>query len=66
MIELIHEHVTIDFAATWSARISDINHIFRNTADARLQSISSVIERSQTAWDKALSKLLTALEKAEG
>ena len=62
MIELVHENVTIDFAAQWSNKIGDINHFFRKTADAKSEAIASMIQKNQKVWNKSMDKLVQALD----
>ena len=65
MIELCHENVTIDFAAQWSNKLSDINHFFRGRADAKEESIASTIQKNQKIWAKTMDKLIAALEELD-
>ncbi|MBE6724838.1 MAG: hypothetical protein E7576_06520 [Ruminococcaceae bacterium] len=62
MIELVHENVTIDFAAQWSNKLGDINHFFRKCADAGNEAIASTLQKNQKVWDKSMSKLVSSLE----
>ena len=65
MIELVHENVNIDFACQWSNKIGDINHFFRKTADAKTESIASMIQKNQKVWNKSMDKLISAFESLD-
>lgn len=62
MIEIIHNSVNTDFAAAWSASISDIVHWFRtNNKSTRF---TSQLNRYVGIHEAALNKLLSDLEDA--
>ena len=65
MIELVHENVSIDFAAQWSNKLGDINHFFRKCADAGSESIASTMQKNQKVWAKSMEKLVSSLESLD-
>ncbi|MGM9636883.1 MAG: hypothetical protein ACI3YK_02745 [Eubacteriales bacterium] len=62
MIDIIHDNVNTDFAAAWSASISDLVHWFRtNNKSTRFV---STLQRYTETHNAALEKLLNDLEEA--
>ena len=61
MIDLIRSHVSTDFAAVWSASISNIVHFFRSNHNSK--TTATVLKKVVPSYQKQLDKLLEALEE---
>lgn len=61
MIDLMRDCAYIDFAAAWSQDINDCAHFFRSN-NAKLDSISSSLKKTQGTYQTSLDTLLEKLD----
>ena len=66
MIDLLHDSITTSFPYAFAGQLNNYHEVFRELFDKKSAAYVTSYEKKRKSIDKALTKLITAYEEAQG